>query len=451
MAVPLERPQRLNWIDVGLVIVFLLGIYLGVSLPISERIPLPAAPAGFAGLILLGRRRNDITPIHLGALFTIILLYLGSILSASDYWYLSKRFTGFVQISYSLIICYALFLTLVKAERSQIAKIFLAFSLVIVVGCLLEQYGGLRATSDQVRHMIYDSGIYEADLRDEILYGSVRPKLFTSEPSNVTIAYTLYGFAWYAISPWRWKLLGYLGLIGVGLAAMPGPTLLLMMILIVPYELFLAGRSNGAPSRPGRLFVIAVLSLFIVCAAAWVGSVVYAERLRLIALGDDPSFFYRVTGPMYVAFDVIHQHPWAGAGLTGEAYIADLVINAFMKSPTFSTGWLITRMADMITNYFWLHWIYLGLIWGTVLIIAITFWLRLIGVPTALFCWMVWALLGQASGAYVGPKTWVVLFVAGAAAVLVRRQQPMMYIPVEDRRDPLRPFPLLLPGGGAAR
>jgi hypothetical protein len=43
------------------------------------------------------------------------------------------------------------------------------------------------------------------------------------------------------------------------------------------------------------------------------------------------------------------------------------------------------------------------------------------------------------------------LFIAGAAAVLVRRQQPMMYIPVEDRRDPLRPFPLLQPGRSAAR
>ncbi|HEY5607139.1 MAG TPA: hypothetical protein VIM38_02245 [Alphaproteobacteria bacterium] len=451
MAVPLETRQRLNWIDVGLVIVFLIGIYLGVSLPISERIPLPAAPAGFAGLIMLVRRRNDITPVHLGALFAIILLYLCSILSASDYWYLSKRFTGFVQISYSLIISYALFLTLVKAERNQIAKIFLWFCLVIVVGCVLEQYGGLRAISDQVRRMIYDFGIYESDLRDEILYGRVRPKLFTSEPSAVTIAYTLYGFAWYAISPWRWKLLGYLALIGVGLAAMPGPTLLLMMILIVPYELFLAGRSDGQPSRPGRLFAIAALSLVIVCAAAWIGSVVYAERLRSISLGDDPSFFYRVTGPMYVAFDVIRDHPWAGAGLTGEAYIADLAINAFMKSPTFSTSWLITRIADVITNYFWLHWIYLGLIWGTVMIIAIAFWLRLIGVPSALFCWMVWAIMGQASGAYVGPKTWAILFIAGAAAVLVRRQQPMMYIPVEDRRDPLRPFPLLQPGRGAAR
>jgi hypothetical protein len=33
----------------------------------------------------------------------------------------------------------------------------------------------------------------------------------------------------------------------------------------------------------------------------------------------------------------------------------------------------------------------------------------------------VWAILGQASGAYVGPTCWAVLFLAGAAAVLHQR------------------------------
>jgi len=35
---------------------------------------------------------------------------------------------------------------------------------------------------------------------------------------------------------------------------------------------------------------------------------------------------------------------------------------------------------------------------------------------------MVWAILGQASGAYVGPTCWAVLFLAGAAAVLNQRE-----------------------------
>jgi hypothetical protein len=36
---------------------------------------------------------------------------------------------------------------------------------------------------------------------------------------------------------------------------------------------------------------------------------------------------------------------------------------------------------------------------------------------------MVWAILGQASGAYVGPTCWAVLFLAAAAAVLHQRQE----------------------------
>lgn len=443
MAVPLENKQRLDILDVVLVIIFLAGIYLGVAIEVSDKVPLPAAPAGFAGLVMLWRRRNQITPVHLGALFTVILLYLGSILAATDYLYLGKRFTGFVQISYSLIIGYALFLTLIRAERNQVAAIFLGFCLVILVGCLLEQYGGLRELSDQARRVLYDRGVYENDLRDELLYQRVRPKFFTSEPSAVTISYTLYGFAWFAMSSWRWKLLGYLALIGVGLFAMPGPTLLLMIVLIIPYELFLSGRSGGQPAHWNRLIAISALSVIILGAAAWLGSSLFAERLRDITLGNDPSFFYRVTGPLLVAWDVVHRHPWAGAGLTSEPYISDIVINAFMKSPDFSASWLIERVADVLTNYLWLHWIYLGLIWGTVIIIAITFWLRLIGVPTALFCWTVWAIMGQASGAYVGPKTWAIMFIAGAAAVLVRRPVPAVYVPIEERRDPLHPFPLL--------
>jgi hypothetical protein len=42
-------------------------------------------------------------------------------------------------------------------------------------------------------------------------------------------------------------------------------------------------------------------------------------------------------------------------------------------------------------------------------------------VPSVAFCWVTWAILGQASGAYVGPTCWAVLFLAGAAAILHQR------------------------------
>jgi hypothetical protein len=59
--------RRLDLLDSALVTIFLLGLYLGVALKITSTIPLTCAPSGFAGLILLWRRRDQINPRHLAA------------------------------------------------------------------------------------------------------------------------------------------------------------------------------------------------------------------------------------------------------------------------------------------------------------------------------------------------------------------------------------------------
>ena len=64
---------------------------------------------------------------------------------------------------------------------------------------------------------------------------------------------------------------------------------------------------------------------------------------------------------------MFRNHPWAGAGLTGEPFITDNVMNVYMNSPSFQAAWRISRIADVLTNYVWLHWIYLGLVWGVVM------------------------------------------------------------------------------------
>jgi hypothetical protein len=104
--------------------------------------------------------------------------------------------------------------------------------------------------------------------------------------------------------------------------------------------------------------------------------------------------------------------------LTGELFITDNVMNVYMNSPSFQAAWRISRVADVLTNYVWLHWIYLGLVWGVLTIVAVSVWLRLLGVPSVLYCWAVWIILGQASGAYVGPKTWSVMLIAAAVSIM---------------------------------
>ena len=416
-----------DWLDLALICVFLLGLYTNFTVQISTKVPFPSVPSGVAGLILLWRRRDRLTPKALAWFIIVVLLYLASMLSATDISYLGRRTNGLIQLTYSLTIGYALFLTVTQATRRQIAGLFLIFALFIAIGCLLEAYGGLRPVSDAVRKVLYSRGVYENDLRDVLLYKRVRPKFFASEPSSVTFCYALLCFLWMVISRWRWKLLLYVGLVGLGLFAMPGPTLLLMLVLILPYMLFLASRRHGRLDA-GRLLLVACISLLFLGAFVVLAKALFPVRLEEALSGNDPSFFYRVRGPAMAAVDILNRYPFAGAGLTGEPFIEERVTNLYVRSPAYSAHWeVVTPATELLINYFWLHWIYLGLVWGTIITVALSVWLRVLGVPSILFCWMAWAILGQASGAYVGPTCWAVMFLCGAAAVLHQRQEQPRY------------------------
>src|SRR5262245_17093688 len=93
-AAPVTRAPRLDWLDCALICVFLLGLYTNFTIQISTKIPFPSIPAGVAGLILLWRRRDRITSKGLAWFIIVVVLYLASMLSASDITYLSRRFNG---------------------------------------------------------------------------------------------------------------------------------------------------------------------------------------------------------------------------------------------------------------------------------------------------------------------------------------------------------------------
>ena len=416
---PPQAPAvRLSWVDMALISIFMIGLYTNYTIMLSQKVPFPSVPSGIAGLILLWRRRDLLTNRAFALFVGVLLLYLVSIFCAPNFAFLQRRTNGLIQLTYSITVGYALFLTVRHAGRREIANLFLAFALVILVGCLLETYGGLRPVSDAVRNVLYRKGVYENDLRDVLFYNRVRPKFFASEPASVTFCYTLFSFLWFVVSPWRGKLPIYLGLVGAGLFAMPGPTLLLMLLLLLPYLLFLDSRRAGRLD-PGRFLVVLMGALIFLGIAAVLAETLFPHRLEAVTSGNDPSFFYRVQGPALAGLHMMAYYPFAGAGLTGEPFIETEVTNLYLRSAYYSAGWqVVTPATELLINYFWLHWIYLGLVWGLVIAAAFTKWLRVLGVPSPAFCWLGWAILGQASGAYVGPTCWAVLFLLGAAASL---------------------------------
>ncbi len=54
---PARQDAGIDWFDMALIGLFLLGLYTNYTIPISAKVPFPSAPSGIAGIILLWRRR----------------------------------------------------------------------------------------------------------------------------------------------------------------------------------------------------------------------------------------------------------------------------------------------------------------------------------------------------------------------------------------------------------
>ena len=132
--------------------------------------------------------------------------------------------------------------------------------------------------------------------------------------------------------------------------------------------------------------------------------------------------FPRVQGPALAGLHIVTYYPIAGTSLTGEPFINPEVTTFTCVRATL--GWLAVRdtchrtarsTISGCTGYI--------SVWvcGVIIMAAMIAWLVMLGVPSPAFCWIVWAILGQASGAYVGPTCWAVLFLSAAAAVLHQR------------------------------
>lgn len=295
--------------------VFLLGFYLHADLVLGDSLKIPAIGAlvGGGGLLAL----------HLGRLRHGDLLFAGawigiaaaSLLLNPAFWQdqtLERHGAGFATsflvFLASLAMALGVFAALQHWPARSLARLALACLLLILAGVAAERWLGLAAVSDAVRDVLYaEEIVYAADLRDRLLYGAVRPKLFTSEPSHVAKFYVLLLPVWYAAASGAWRVPGLYALLAAGIVLIQSPSLLVALPAVWIADLCRSRGALGWLLAAGAALVLAPLAMV-------AGESLFADRLEHILSGQDASFLIRIVLPFEVLARVWSDYPLFGLG-----------------------------------------------------------------------------------------------------------------------------------------
>jgi hypothetical protein len=335
--------------------------------------------------------------------------------------FFGARLNGLVLWTFSTLSAYALIVELTHWPRERIARVMLYFSLALVAGCLLEIFAGLRPLSDAFRAVAFPTGELVFRARDLEIAGFERPKLFTSEPSDVAKFFTLSTFVWVALSRWRWRHLGGAVLCVVGTALTRSP----IVFLLLPLQAILL--LMGSPLLQGpRLFsrpLIAVAVVLLAVGAAGAAGLLLSARISQAAAGEDASSVIRVVAPVVIAAETLRASPWWGAGISGTESIEEAILAGYELAGVASLADPLSQDSDMtlanqIGNAFWLHWINLGLAGGILALVALRQLMRAVGARRTLLAFVVIFVFANTMGAAHAPYFWA--FVAMCVVVVVQ-------------------------------
>jgi hypothetical protein len=395
-------------------LIYLAGIYTNVHLYIGGNLVVPTYWAGFAGaaLLIINIRKVEIT--HFLPLTWLLLIAWFSMAVHGIDNFTMERVKGFLQLSYSIILSYALFLELSGWRRSDLRKLFYAISLALIFGCLLENHTALKEVSDAFRHSVFSEYLYEASSRDAQLFGRDRPKLFTAEPSFVGVSILFFLSTWVSLS--RPGLLTYLqavALCSLAIYATGSPFLILFFIPILPviHLLLFEGGIEGLAQNLSRRKIIAYILLLLGCLAVVTiaGTTLLAPRLQA-AIAGGGSAAIRLLAPPLITLDALQEDLLWGMGIAAKEAFEHITFDRLYYQ--FNVTYLkdMDNVADFITNAFWLHWIYFGLLGGCLVVAALYRLMSGLGVRHRLYSFTMIAIYGQTMGGYVNLKFWSIFF-----------------------------------------
>lgn len=433
-----------------LICLFLAGYYVYADLPLAPGLRLPAAGAVVGGWGLLawhlGRlRRGDLA--FAGAAVSVALLSLAAnpafYESPALRPYMGDYATSFMVFLVSLPMALGMIAALRLARPGVIANAALAAVLLLLAGVAAERFAGLAALSDPVRALLFPPEIvYAEDLRDRLLYGAVRAKLFTSEPSHVAKAFVLAILVWYAAEAGRWQAPLFYLLLAAGVALIKSPGILAVLPAAWAAELCRLRRTGWA-------VVLVLAGAVAVVGGVLAAQALFPERLAHIASGRDGSFLIRALLPWEVLCRVWTEHPLFGLGFGAKESGIPYAIAA-AQAMQLDVQALLGTNAPLGNNGLLIGMIQLGPLGSLLFALALLRFWRFACGPYWLFAAAALAGYLTLIGGINDPRFWggFALITGGAAAAWRREQRPAPQRGVPRPCPPPPPSPRPAPPNG---
>ncbi len=390
-----------------LLIWFLIGCYLNMSLFITQTIFVPNFIAYFFSFILL--------IIHLKKLFvrknflfisSFILVSILSIIFSPKLasGILKEQLLSLLQLILSIFSAMSILFTLEYLGVRKVSRIFFVFIIILLIGSIFERFIPFFTDfSDWFRNTFYSFDVYNSDKRDLNMVGFIRPKFFSREPSFLSQFLVLFIVFWHTLTSFKYKnilvtLFTFFSLIITG-----SPKIILIFPIL--FILNLKKIQNilikfNIISIPLFLIIIIIILFFIYF--------FFYERILDIINLKDQSFNLRILIPGAVLIFALVKYPFFGVGL-GAKENSLQVFNDTLSS--YGYDWMIQQnFAPDFHSYFLEAIHFYGFI-GLFLILWLfnKYLLTDFSYHKRFIFWMALIFIGLMGGSVVGIKTWLTI------------------------------------------
>lgn len=250
---------------------------------------------------------------------------------------------NFIILAATLIAC-----SQISGGLSKHLRIMLICMLILAI---LEIYIGMRPVFEDVRLFFNSTANYTADARDEIIYGRLRPMIFTTEPSS---AGNFFGAIWlaYVLSERSFLKRYFLGasLFVFALYLFRSPTLIGYLAVFPGFLLLTRGRYIASSSY----FISIIFLSNFVFYYGWINryQIQFTEIATFFSTG---SFYIRQISPIQTVLVVLENAPLFGYGVNYFTTARDVAAPQLFAAGGFYTYEILSGMPDreMATNAFW--------------------------------------------------------------------------------------------------